>query len=251
MHIERGVRGGRTVVSVHNNVRVVSYGHGGYVQHAYMTRGGRSFYSRTYVSGGFVHVGVYRGYFWGGRNYYGFYPGFWYHPGFYGWGWHPWGAPLYWGVGLWGWGGAPWWGYYGGWWNPYPVYAAPYYWLTDYLIAQNLQAAYAARAEEGADAGTPDTGTTDTAPAPAASAPVALSPEVKQAIAEEVKAQLAAQQAQAQAGGATAAPAGGANAAPANAQAAPPALDPANRTFVVDTSVTAVANGQRVWLDGG
>jgi hypothetical protein len=251
MHIERGVRGGRTVVSVHNNVRVVSYGHGGYVQHAYMTRGGRSFYSRTYVSGGIVHVGVYRGYFWGGRNYYGFYPGFSYHPGFYGWGWHPWGAPLYWGVGLWGWGGAPWWGYYGGWWNPYPVYAAPYYWLTDYLIAQNLQAAYAARAEEGADAGTPDTGATDTAPAPAASAPVALSPEVKQAIAEEVKAQLAAQQAQAQAGGATAAPAGGANAAPANAQAAPPALDPANRTFVVDTSVTAVANGNECGLTGG
>jgi hypothetical protein len=228
---------------VHNNVRVVSYGHGGYVQHAYFSRGGRSFYSRTFVVGGVVHVGVYRGYFWGGRNYYGFYPGFWYHPGFYGWGFQPWGVPVAWGIGAWGWGG-PWWGYYGGWWNPYPVYAAPYFWLTDYLIAANLQAAYAARPEESADAGVADAGSTDTAAAPASTA-VTLTPEVKQAIAEEVKAQLAAQQAQAQAGGATAAPAS------ASASAAPPALDPANRTFVVDTAVTAVANGTECGLTSG
>jgi hypothetical protein len=243
MHIDRGLHGGRTVVSVHNNVRVVSYGHGGYVQHAYFSRGGRSFYSRTFVVGGVVHVGVYRGYFWGGRNYYGFYPGFWYHPGFYGWGFQPWGVPVAWGIGAWGWGG-PWWGYYGGWWNPYPVYAAPYFWLTDYLIAANLQAAYAARPEESADAGVADAGSTDTAAAPASTA-VTLTPEVKQAIAEEVKAQLAAQQAQAQAGGATAAPAS------ASASAAPPALDPANRTFVVDTAVTAVANGTECGLTSG
>jgi hypothetical protein len=68
---------------------------------------------------------------------------------------------------------------------------------------------------------------------------------VKQAISEEVKAQLAGQQAQAQAGGATAAPAS------ASASAAPPALDPANRTFVVDTAVTAVANGTECGLTSG
>jgi hypothetical protein len=222
--------------------RVFAGRHGGYVQHAYMTRGGRSFYSRTYVYGGGVHVGIYQGYFWGGRAYYGWYPGFWYRPAFYGWGFQPWGVPVVWGIGAWGWGG-PWWGYYGGWFTPYPVYAAPYFWLTDYLIAANLQAAYAARSEESADAGSTvaaaDSGSTDTAAAPASTA-VTLTPEVKQAIAEEVKAQLAAQQAQAAAGGSTAA---SSTTASATATTAPPAaLDPAKRTFVVDTSVSAVAS---------
>ncbi|MGA8439346.1 MAG: hypothetical protein WB714_14040, partial [Candidatus Sulfotelmatobacter sp.] len=258
MQINHGIHGGRTVVSEHNGARIVTTGHGGYVQRAYVTRGGHAYYSRTYFAGGRYHVGVYRGYSWGGHAYYGWRPGFFFHPGFYGWGWHPWGAPLYWGVGLWGWGGSPWWGFYGGWWNPYPVYAAPYYWLTDYLISEQLQAAYAARQEANADAMAADAeasaggggGGGDAAPAPAASGPVTLTPEVKEAIAEEVKAQLAAQQAQAQqqsGGGAAAAP------APTSAsdQAPPPALDPAQRTFVVNSDVTVVANGQECGLTSG
>src|SRR4029077_19772678 len=49
MHIEHGMHGGRTVVSSRNGVRVVSVGRrGGYVQRAYVVRGGRSYYSRTY-----------------------------------------------------------------------------------------------------------------------------------------------------------------------------------------------------------
>jgi hypothetical protein len=251
MHIEHGVHGGGRVVGEHNGARVVNTGrHGGYVQRAYVTRGGHAYYSRTFYDHGHYRVGVYRGYGWGGRTYYGYYPGYWYHPGFYGWGYQPWGVSLAWGVGAWGWGGAPWYGFYGGWWNPYPVYAAPYFWLTDYLIAAQLQAAYAARAEDNADAAAAadagGSGGGDAAPA-AAAAPVALSPEVKQAIAEEVKAQLAAQQQQAQAG---------AGSAPAAAPAAatdtpPPALDPAQRTFVVDSDVSAVANGQECGLTGG
>jgi hypothetical protein len=252
MHIQNGVHGGRTVVSEHNGVRVVNTGaHGGYVQRAYVTRGGHAYYSRTFYAGGRYHVGLYRGYGWGGHMYYGYYPGFWYHPGFYGWGWHPWGAPLAWGVGLWGWGGSPWWGYYGGWWNPYPVYAAPYYWLTDYLIAQQLQAAYAARAEANADAVAADAAASADdgggGAAPVASGAVALSPEVKEAIAQEVKAQLAAQQAQAgqDAGQASAA-------APASStDTPPPALDPSQRTFVVDSDVSVVANGQECGLTSG
>jgi hypothetical protein len=253
MNISRGVNGGRTVVSERNGARIVTRGRGGYVQRAYVARGGRTFVSRTYVSGGVVRVGVYRSYYYGGRPYYGYYPGVWYHPGFYGWGLHPWGVNVYWGVGAWGWGGAPWWGFYGGWWNPYPYYAGPAFWLTDYLIAANLQAAYAARAEAQADAMTADAqasgdqggGGGDAAPAPASNA-VVLTPEVKEAIAEEVKAQLAAQQAQTQQGAS-----GQAAPAPANASAPPPALDPAHRTFIVDTNVTAVANGQECGLTGG
>jgi hypothetical protein len=131
------------------------------------------------------------------------------------------------------------------------VYAAPYYWLTDYLIAQQLQAAYAARAEANADAVAADAAASggDAAPAPAAAAgPVALTPEVKEAIAQEVKAQLAAQQAQAaqDSGGQASA------AAPANtSDTPPPALDPSQRTFVVDTDVTVVANGQECGLTSG
>jgi hypothetical protein len=79
---------------------------------------------------------------------------------------------------------------------------------------------------------------------------VALTPEVKEAIAQEVKAQLAAQQAQAaqQGGGQTA------SAAPApttSDNTPPPALDPSQRTFVVDSDVTVVANGQECALSSG
>jgi hypothetical protein len=248
MHIEHGVHGGSRVVGEHNGARVVNEGrHGGYVQRSYMNRGGHAYYSRTFYRGGVYRVGIYRGYGWGGHNYYGYYPGVWYHPGFYGWGFHPWGASIAWGIGAWGWGGSPWWGFYGGWWNPYPVYAAPYYWLTDYLISQQLQAAYAARAEANADAVAADAAASGGDPAPAAAAaPVGLTPEVKEAIAQEVKAQLAAQQAEAAQGS------GGSAPAPTNASnQPPPALDPAQRTFVVDTDVTVVANGQECALTGG
>jgi hypothetical protein len=161
---------------------------------------------------------------------------------------------VYWGVGAWGWGGAPWWGFYGGWFTPYPYYASPAFWLTDYLVASSLQSAYAARSEARADEMAADAQASggggdggDAAPAQASNG-VTLTPEVKQAIAEEVKAQLAAQQAQASAQG-------GGGAAPAPAAAAsgevPPALNPAQRTFVVDTNVTAVTNGQECGLTGG
>jgi hypothetical protein len=272
MHIDHGVNGGRTVVSEHNGVRVVNTGrNGGYVQRAYVNRGGHSYYSRTYYAGGSYHTGVYRGYYWGGHAYYGFHAGFWFHPGFYGWGYHPWGAPLYWGVGLWGWGGSPWWGFYGGWFTPYPYYAGPAYWLTDYLVAQELQSAYAARQEAAADAVAADASAASygdgggSAPAASASSTVTLSPEVKEAIADEVKAELAAQQAEAaqngsaQTGSAQAgspAPNSGSDAqvaaAPANSsQERPPALDPARRTFVVDSNLTVTANGQECGLTGG
>ena len=121
--------------------------------------------------------------------------------GYYGWAYNPWAAPVYCG---WGWGGSPWYGYYGGYFAPYPVYPSAAFWLTDYLIAANLQAAYAAQAEANAEAAAARTmprQRTIRWPAMEAAAapmrPVALSPEVKQAIADEVKAQIAAAQAEA------------------------------------------------------
>ncbi len=257
MQVHNGLRGGRTVVSTRNGVRVVSVGgHGGYVQRAYVTRGGRSYYSRTYYYHGAYRSGVYVGYRWGGYNYYGYYHPYWYHPGFYGWAYNPWAAPVYWG---WGWGGAPWYGYYGGYFAPYPVYPSAAFWLTDYLISANLQAAYAAQAAanasaagDAANAPPPDDQVASNGQAASApSGPVALSPEVKQAIADEVKAQLAASQAQAAAaqGGSS----GGAQAAPAAAASdqVPPALDPARRIFIVASELDVVADGQECALTQG
>jgi hypothetical protein len=255
MQINHGLHGGRTIVGTHNGVRVVSNGRrGGYVQRAYVTRGGRSYYSRTYYYHGEYRTGVYVGYRWGGYNYYGYSHPFWFHPGFYGWAYNPWVAPVYWG---WGWGGAPWYGYYGGYFAPYPVYPSAAFWLTDYLISANLQAAYAAQAEANAaaaqgagDADAPsDQAASNGQAAAAPSGPVALSPEVKQAIADEVKAQLAAAQTQAATQGGSS---GGAQAAPAAASdQVPPALDPAHRIFIVASELDVVADGQECALTQG
>jgi hypothetical protein len=112
-------------------------------------------------------------------------PGYYYHPAFYGWAYNPWAAPIAFG---WGWGGSPWYGYYGGYFQPYPVYPSASYWLTDYIISQNLQAAYAAHQEAGEVDGAQS----------AAGGPPALTPDVKQQIADEVKGQLALENAEAQ-----------------------------------------------------
>ncbi len=244
MHIEHGVRGGRTVVSEHNGAIILTTGRGGYVQRAYAMRGGHAYYSRTFYDHGHYRVRVYRGYYYGGHLYYSYYPSYWYHPAFYAWASSAWPAAVYWSVGAWGWGGAPWWGFYGGWFNPYPAYAAPYFWLTDDLLASNLKAEYTARAEANADATSADAHVSGGgAVAAPASNTATLTPEVKRAIAEEVKTQLAAQQAAGQGSvGRVAAPASG---------EVPPALDPAHRTHLVDSDVNVVANGQECALTAG
>ena len=240
MHIEHGMHGGRTVVSTHNGARVVTNGrHGGYVQRAYVNRGGHSYYSRTYYHNGVYSVGVYRGYYYGGYPYYGYYPGYYYAPAYYGWAYNPWPAPVAWG---WGWGGAPWYGYYGAYYQPYPVYPAAAFWLTDYLLAANLQAAYAAQAEaaEGwmyhdASDGTLLASLLAVAPAPEETAK--LSPDVKKELAEEVKLILALEQSEAGKSGSSSS--GGQT----TSNEAPPALDPKFKTFVVSTDTSLVADG--------
>jgi hypothetical protein len=79
-----------------------------------------------------------------------------------------------------------------------------------------------------------------------------LTPEVKEAIAQEVKAQLAAQQAQAaQQGGGGQTASAAAPAPTTSDNTPPPALDPSQRTFVVASDVTVVANGQECALSSG
>jgi hypothetical protein len=255
MTINHGMRGGRSITSVHNGRTIVSHGrYGGYSQRAYFNRGGRSYYQRTYYRGGHYYAYGYRGYGWGGRNYYGYAPPYYWGAGYYGWAYNPWPGPVAYG---WGWGGSPWFGFYGPYFAPYPVYPSAAFWLTDYLIAANLQAAYAAQQAAGDQGG--DNGLLvppaiqnasadeiaalwSTDPLVAAKlqatygiymlgggAPPAttqLTPEVKQALSDEMKAEIAAEKDAA---------AAGSNAPAATGDQVPPALDPKIRIFVVSS----------------
>jgi hypothetical protein len=260
MHIEHGLNGSRRIESTHNGAHIVTTGrNSGYVQRAYVTRGGRSYVSRTTIVNHRAYTNVYRSYSYRGHPYYGYHPGYYYRPAYYGWAYNPWPAPVYYG---WGWGGSPWYGYYGGYFAPYPVYPSAAFWLTDYLIAANLQAAYQAQAAANAAAANnaaandaaannapaeqPQTDASGGAPA-ANSGPVTLTPEVKAAIAEEVKAQLAAEQAAA----APAPAASDAQQASATSEEVPPALDPARRTFVVASDLAVTGDGQECQLTAG
>lgn len=250
MQIQHGLHGGRTVVSTRNGVRVVSVGHrGGYVQRAYVVRGGHSYYSRTYYYHGGYRAGVYRGYYYGGRPYYGYYPAYYYHPVYYGWAYNPWPAPVYYG---WGWGGAPWYGYYGPYYAPYPVYPSAAFWLTDFMIAASLQAAYQAQAEANALLSPLDSDTTLIAslmPLAAPDAKPAMSEEVKKALSEEVKTTLAAEKTDAEKPKSSSASGGGSQ--PAQSNEAPPALDPNFKTFIVSSDMSLTADGEECALSQG
>ena len=258
MHIEHGLNGSRRIESTHNGARIVTTGrNSGYVQRAYVTRGGHAYVSRTVIINHRAYAHVYRSYPYHGHYYYGYHPAYYYHPGYYGWAYNPWAAPVYYG---WGWGGAPWYGYYGGYFAPYPVYPSAAFWLTDYLIAANLQAAYEAQAAANANAAAANQAAANNPPPDqsqpsggndgqtANSGQVTLTPEVKAAIAEEVKAQLAAEQADAKPAP-TAAP--DAQPATASADEVPAALDPARRTFVVASDLAVTGDGQECQLTAG
>ena len=254
MTINHGVHGERRIVSTHNGRQVVSMGkRGGYSQRAYYSHGGNTYVQRTYYVGGQSYAYGYRSYYYGGYPYYGYAPSYYYGPAYYGWAYNPWPAPVSYG---WGWGAQPWYGYYGPYFQPYPVYPTAAFWLTDYLIAANLQAAYAA-AESGelepqqlgpksADM-VASLWTTDPliaanlgaaygpymfgAAAPAKGGPTGLSTEIKQAIADEMKQEIAAEQAAAK----------GTQKA-ASGDAVPAALDPKIRIFVVSSNLDATTS---------
>ncbi|MFZ0968707.1 MAG: hypothetical protein WAN13_10575 [Candidatus Acidiferrales bacterium] len=146
--VSRGPSGSRTIKSEHVNnrgERIITVNTGpnrGYVDHSF-TRNGQPYMRRTYVAGGGSYAAVYHGFYFGGRVYYGYVPGYYYAPGFYGWAYAPWGVPV---TFAWGWGAAPWYGYDAYYFAPYSYYAGPAFWLTDFVIAQSLQAAFEAQA---------------------------------------------------------------------------------------------------------
>ncbi|MGA2217847.1 MAG: hypothetical protein ABSG51_07165 [Terracidiphilus sp.] len=178
--VHHGLGGGRSVsMRRADGSRVFAErGRPGYVERGYHY-GGHDFARRSYYYHGRAYDRFYRGYGYHGLMLNVYAPGFYFRPAFYGWAYNPWVAPIAFG---WGWGvGTPWFGFYGGYFQPYHVYPSAAYWLTDYIVSQDLAAAYAAHQEAQEEAG---------APPPAGGQP-ALTPEVKQMIADEVRNQLA------------------------------------------------------------
>ncbi len=180
--INRVPGGGRVVETGHPGARVVSYGpHRGFVERT--VRPG--YISRTYVRGGRSYARVYREYRYHNVVYYRYVPAFYYGPRFYVWAVTPWGAPVPY---IWAGLATPWFGFYAGYFTPYPVYASPDLWLTDYLLAENLRLAYENQQADNGDQAPP--------PQPEAQPTAAtLSPEMKALIADEVRQQLAAEKA--------------------------------------------------------
>jgi hypothetical protein len=178
MEVHHGLNGDRRVVverSDHTRIVVEHGGRGGYVQHPYRY-GGRDYAARSYYYNGRAYDRYYGNYYYRGVYVYPYYPAAYYAPAYYGWAYNPWAAPVPY---AWGWGGNPWYGYYGAYFTPYPVYPSAAFWLTDYIIANSLQAAYQAQAA-------------------AMSNPAPLTPDVKQLVADEVKRQIALENAEAQ-----------------------------------------------------
>jgi hypothetical protein len=242
IRINNGLRGERIVVTEHNGRRLVSDGpHHGYLERPYMNRGGRAYVQRTYWSGNHYYVHVYRDQYYGGHHYYRYVPVYYYHPMFYGWAYDPWPSPVRY---RWGWYEEPWHTYYGGYFAPEPVYPSALMWLTDFLLIENLRAAYQARQDAEAQGYQQEE-----VPPPDGESPASgqLSPEIKAAIQAEVQRQLADEQAEA--------------AQPPSPNGPPPevgddhppaALDPARRLFVVSSNLSvSTTDGQECELTPG
>jgi len=232
-------------------------GHG-YVQRSVTVRGA-VFVQRTYYIGGRPQAMFYRPFLYRGIAFNVYAPMRFYTPRFYAWAYNPWAAPIYYN---WGWGGNPWFGFYAGYFAPYPRYAAPNFWLTDYLLATSLQAAYQERmdAAAAASANGPPPPPPPGADAVAQGGQVTLTPEVKQAVADEVRQELEQERAESQAAQAAPPPPMQAQApnpepvasAPPVSNAPPPALSPnSQHVFIVSSVVVVSANGQQCAVTQG
>ena len=199
MDIHHGLNGGRRIsVERPDHSRIVAERGGrGYVQHPY-TFHGREFGHRTYFEHGRAYDRFYGRAGWHGRYYDVYAPARYYPHGFYGYAYAPWPAPV-----PYAWAPAPWYGPYGYYYAYYPVYPAPAFWLTDFIFAASLAAAYEAGHSAGAAGAfvAPELFRLPTlreisgraldfliSPADAAAiAPPLLTPEIKQQVSEEIK----------------------------------------------------------------
>jgi hypothetical protein len=182
--IHHGVNGGRSVLVNRGDSRIMAErGRPGFVEHRYGYRG-HDYYRRTYYYHGRAYDHFYRGYLFRGVSLHVYAPVHYYSIGFYGWAYHPWRTQV---VYAWGWGPSPWYGYYGSYFRPYSVYSGPAAWLTDYMISNDLQAAY----EAGREAGT-------LGPQQAAGTELGMSQETKDQVAAEVQYEVLLENAEAE-----------------------------------------------------
>ena len=231
-HEMRPAAGGRVSQVSHGfgagQVRVTRYGNAtsGTVERTIRP----GFVSRTFVGGGHVlYTRVYQDHVWHqfGRAfaYETFVPAVRFPGVYYSWALAAWPHPV---AYAWGWRVQPWYPAYGVLFTPYPVYTSPDLWMTDYIIAQSMQAAYQAQtpvpppqpspqwapAPPAADpsAAAPDAQPGDTSAAPQpdaapaapqsidapsapAAPPPAITPQIKAQLNTQIKVQLAEQQA--------------------------------------------------------
>jgi hypothetical protein len=206
-------------------------GRAGFIGHPYRAHG-YDFNRRTYYWHGRPYDRYYRPYGYHGYMLDVYVPYHYYGVGFYGWAYNPWAVPVNY---AWGWGPSPWYGYYGAYFTPYPVYATPSLWLTDYLISQQLAAAYAAQQAAAAGA------------APAAYSGPPLSPQVKQLVAVEVQNDISLENAEATANAQQQVP------EPAQSGVARLLEDGKQHVFVADKEVDVVqaSNGQECAVSDG
>ncbi|HUO31549.1 MAG TPA: hypothetical protein VMU80_20160 [Bryobacteraceae bacterium] len=180
--VHRGLNGNRMAMherADHSRV-FAERGGRGYVQRPYRFHG-HEYARRSYYYHGHYYHAYYGRYYYHGMYLNPYYPAYYYPPAYYGWVYNPWVSPIRF---SWGWAGNPWYGYYGAYFTPYPVYASASLWLTDYIIANSLAAAYQAQVDAQVQAA-------------ALNGVTPLSPETKQLIADEVKNQIAIENAEA------------------------------------------------------
>jgi len=230
MRTEQHFAGGRRMVEAtrpwaagRGTVHAVRYGNGltgvvehtlkpGYTSRTYV-RGGRVLYARVYSQHSFTRFGH-------TFSYQSVVPAVAFAPAYYAWAVQPWPTA----VGYrWGWQKEAWYSAYGDYFTPYPSYASLDLWLTDYLISQNLRAAYqdwhaetypdtdpSDAAASPANAGSPPSSATEAqssdpsasdssdtfqAPPPDA-APPPITPEIKEELNTQIKLQLRERQKQ-------------------------------------------------------
>ncbi|HUE05388.1 MAG TPA: hypothetical protein VMR62_37930 [Bryobacteraceae bacterium] len=155
---------------------VTERGGRGYVQGRPYAYRGHEYARRSYYYHGRYYHAYYGRYAYHGVWVNPYYPTYYYPPAYYTWAYYPWAAPVPY---AWGWNTNPWLGYYGAYFMPSLAYANASLWLTDYIIANSLAAAYETQV--------------------ALSNPAPVTPEVKQLIADEVREQVALESSEAQA----------------------------------------------------
>ena len=234
--VHRGPGGGRVVDTYRpafggrGEEHVVSMGPGrGWVDRP-MGPGHEGYLRHTAFRNGVPYASVYRGYHYGRFDYYRPVPAYVYAPAYYGWAVRPWGPAV--AIQL---------GYANPYmvsFQPYAAYASPDQWMTDQILAQNMQAAYDAGRAAGTQAGGPDMA--GYAPA----APPVISPQLKQQFDAQVQQEVKEQSQEAAAGPDGLAP----PVVPGEPDRLPDVLKPTHTVFRVVSSLTVDSEGQSCTL---